>query len=820
MADYSAGGKTRKLTEEEKSLLKTVVEHFEDEDLATRVYKLRHIRRLKLYWNSISQIYWSESNGDYRIFGSEESANAGSDQGYYDRPVNVFRAFLETIIAALSIEIPGISCSPDDADNAADQATAKAGDKIAELLYKHNDAIFIWLRMLYVYMTEGLVASYQYEKEDKAYGTYNERKYEDEKIDAYACPHCAARIEDAIIESFRMQNPTIIDDTMQQMEAESEAFKFDELDEYAPDDDDVELHAALQSDKLVCPECGVELDPELQKSRLIVPRFVGMTQKPKSRICFDIFGELYIKVPTWARDQKDMPYLIWSYETNYVNVLERYKDDDDLWNKLPKGSNAPGPDPYQQYARLNPQYRNMYPDDQVTVRNAWLRPDAFNVLTKEQSEEFHKRFPDGCKVVVVDDLVVDACNENMDDCWTIVKNPLADFSSFDPIGELLVNIQDIVNDLISLILQTIEHGIPQTWADPAIVNFEAQRQVEANPGVITPTKPQGGTRNISEAFFATKASALSPEVFQFYSMINQLGQFVSAAMPSIFGGSQEAGSSRTASEYALSRTASLQRLQTPWRMFTIMWKTMFGKAIPAYIKVVKDDEHYTKKDKDGNYINVWVRKSELIGKIGDVELESAEGIPISDEQKAELVMRLMEMNNQAIASALVTPDNIPFLRKIVKIPEFKIPGEDDRQKQYEEINLLINSEPIEMEPSPEMIELAIQARQAPQLMEVSSVPIDPDVDNHAVEADVCRSWLVGQAGRLAKVENPLGYKNVLLHMKEHIEIVKQDMLAQMQQQAQQQQTPQGNSGSKPAKKPKQVEPQLIEGDSDVRVPYQ
>jgi hypothetical protein len=183
-------------------------------------------------------------------------------------------------------------------------------------------------------------------------------------------------------------------------------------------------------------------------------------------------------------------------------------------------------------------------------------------------------------------------------------------------------------------------------------------------------------------------------------------------------------------------------------------------------------------------------------------------------------MRLMEMNNQAIASALVTPDNIPFLRKIVKIPEFKIPGEDDRQKQYEEINLLINSEPIEMEPSPEMIELAIQARQAPQLMEVSSVPIDPDVDNHAVEADVCRSWLVGQAGRLAKVENPLGYKNVLLHMKEHIEIVKQDMLAQMQQQAQQQQTPQGNSGSKPAKKPKQVEPQLIEGESDVRVPYQ
>jgi hypothetical protein len=54
-----------------------------------------------------------------------------------------------------------------------------------------------------------------------------------------------------------------------------------------------------------------------------------------------------------------------------------------------------------------------------------------------------------------------------------------------------------------------------------------------------------------------------------------------------------------------------------------------------------------------------------------------------------------------------------------------------------------------------------------------SIPVDMDVDNHKVEADVCRSYLVGEAGRLLKVENPDGYQNVLLHMKEHIQAAQQ-----------------------------------------------
>jgi hypothetical protein len=42
------------------------------------------------------------------------------------------------------------------------------------------------------------------------------------------------------------------------------------------------------------PACQQSLDPELEKTKLVVPRFVGMNDKAKSRVCFDIKGGLYV----------------------------------------------------------------------------------------------------------------------------------------------------------------------------------------------------------------------------------------------------------------------------------------------------------------------------------------------------------------------------------------------------------------------------------------------------------------------------------------------------------------------------------------------
>jgi hypothetical protein len=233
-----------------------------------------------------------------------------------------------------------------------------------------------------------------------------------------------------------------------------------------------------------------------------------------------------------------------------------------------------------------------------------------------------------------------------------------------------------------------------------------------------------------------------------------------------------------------------------------------------YMKLVREDERIVKKDPYGNFINVWIRKTDLQGKIGDTELENSEQMPVSDDQKADIIMRLMDLNNTEVMAALTSPENLPFIRKIVKIPEFRLPGEDDRNKQYEEINKLIQTGPLLVPPDEMEVGVSIaNGMPPPEPVEVSSVEIDPLIDNHAVEFDICRGWLVSDAGRLCKEENPEGYKNVLLHAKEHMMILQQQQMQMQQQQAMQQMNADNSKSNK-----KNSDNSEIKDENDVRTP--
>lgn len=698
-----------KLTDVEKRLLKTVVDHFEAEDRDVRERQIRVCKKLKYYWDGFQRIWWSEVAHDWRNITDQ---NNDIDASNYDKPINVLRAYLESIIAALSVNIPAVNCAPDDADNPADIATAKAGDKIAELVYKHNDVQLLYVHALFILCTEGMIAAYAYPKESEDYGTYDKPKYEDveETQTNHYCPTC--------------NNPVTPEET----------------DEFQP-----------ESTIATCETCESLISPEERTETFTIKRQVGVTKEPKSRICMEVYGQLYVKIAQYAMKQADTPYLIFSYETHYANVVERYEE---LRDKLRSGS-TDASDSIGQWARNSVQYLNSDPVNNVTVRNCWLRPAAFNILTKAETELLKKKFPHGAKVVVIEDEIADAEDESLDDYWTLTHNPLSDYLLFDPIGNLLTNIQDITNDLISLVIQTIEHGIPQTFADPAVLDFSEYRQQAVAPGMVFPAKPSSG-KNLSEAFHEVKTASLSGEVQPFGEKIQELGQLVSGALPSLFGGAAP-NSSKTAAQYAMSRAQALQRLQTHWKMLSMWWKNIFGKVIPMFMKEVKEDERFVTKDKTGNWANTYIRLSEMYGKIGSVELESSDQLPITIAQQKDIILQLMESNNPEIMAAIASPDNIPMLAEIIGLNNFEIPGADDRQKQYEEIKVLLETEPLVI-PDP----LTGQEQQMP------SIEVEPLVDNHMIHFTICRDYLVSDAGRAAKANNESGYQNILLHMQQHM----------------------------------------------------
>lgn len=757
--------------------LKKVVDHFDKEDKSVRERQLLTWRRLKLFWEGFQQTYYSEVAHDWRIW-DEATSDDDTGQSYYDKPVNVFRAYLESIIAALSVTVPPVKCYPDDADDTLDLITAKAGDKISNLLYRHNDVPLLWLHSLFIFMTEGMVGCYCYPRKDDSYGTFSTKEYQDvnEMHRAVKCPTCGYNLSEETVDD------TIIE--------KGEQVK----DKFMPTDEDVpvlDYMNAAQEEEL-CPACMQMIVPQIVDETLIVTRLVGETKDAKTRICMESYGGLNIKVPNYARNQKACPYLRFSEEINVVNALEQYQDleKDKLKRRIITSGEGPH-DPYEEYARLSPQYNGEYPDNVVTVRKFWLRPAAFNILPKEERNLLKKKYPSGAKVVMVNDQFAEACNESMDDCWTLTYNPLSDHIHADPLGLLLVSIQELTNDLISLMVQTIEHGIPQTFADPGVLNFDAYRQLEANPGGVYEATPKSG-KSLGDGFHEVKTATLSGEVLPFFQQLQSLAQLVSGALPSLFGGQVEG--SGTASEYSMSRAQALQRLQNTWKMLTSWWKQIFGKAIPMYIQEVQDDIRDVQRGTDGNFMNVFIRKAELEGKIGKVELEANENLPITWNQRKDVLMQLIQTGNPEILAMLGEPGNLPLIREAIGLDGFFVPGEADRDKQLDEIKLLLNSEPI-FDPETGM--------------EMPSVEVDPDYDNHRVEFEITKNWVVSEAGRQMKIDNPPGYKNVLLHGKMHLMFMQQAAMAEMQQ-AQSQE-----NGAPNAEKPNKDTKAPIKGENDV-----
>ena len=752
-----------KYSEEIIKNLYAVVEHFDREDRAVRERQIRLWKRLEYTWSSFQRLWWSETAHDWRVWDANIVGSTNTitgDAGYYDKPINIFRAFLESIIAALTSNIPPIRCSPDDADNDDDVSTAQGGDKIAELLYKHIDAPLKFIHALYIYCTQGAIFAHNYTVESEKFGTVEEKKYKDEEIEQpiKICPSCKQEIPP---ENYLF----------------AEALEEKEEDEFDPDSEDADLHASLDNTdegQILCPNCMTQIVPELSTQKLVVSRFVGVYNKPKARQAVDIWGGLYVKIANYAKDMAGSPYLFLCYESHFSNIIEMYPH---LYKTLGSGSSGIHKgstyDPYERWGRLNTQYFGEYPLNTPTVRNCWLRPSSFNVLSDEDAiKELKKKFPDGCKVVFINDNFAEACNESLDDHWTVTNNPLANYVHFDPLGMLVTSINEIMNDGVALTLQTIEHGIPQTFADPNILNFEAYRQTEATPGMIYPTKAISGNRTVQQGFHEVKTATLSGEVLPFLNKVFELGQFVSGALPSLYGGAQD-NSSKTAAQYAMSRSQSLQRLQTPWKMLCFWWKDIFGKLIPAYIKDMQEDEHFVKKE-GSSFINVFIRKAEVQGKLGNIELEASEQLPITLAQKKDTLMALLGLNLQTIIEAVTTPENAEILREVTGLTDFSIPGREDREKQYDEIQELIKSAPTPQPPpiDPMTGGPSVDAMGNPmQETELSSIQPELLVDNHAIQAEICRNWLVSLPGRQTKIDNEAAYRNVLLHLQAHVQMM-------------------------------------------------
>lgn len=681
-------------------LVKDITNAYDKEDKLERDERRPLWMKLENYFNGLQRLYWNMTAKDWRIIDEDESAS----RRHYDKVENIYRPHGESIIAALSIKPPSAIFYPDDAEIEEDVTTAKACVKLKENLERINHAKLKIIKSLMILFNQGTVASYIYNDKNSKYGTYTVPEIAEEPDKLYTkllnCTECGSNI-----------------------------------DERTGYNESVKVEEEVRE----CPTCGYKGIPNQEEYEEVVPKIIGSTIQKKYKTCIEVFSPLFVYVPFYAREQEHIPYLRMRFEQHYSALKNHYP-------KLKKKGFSPTVD------HLNAEERGI----QIGVNNFnlatvdcwWIRDWGFDVIDgkDEDIKKLKKLYPDGFYAVFVDDQLVEIHNENLDEHWHISQNPLSTYIHGEPIGKPLAPIQDMKNEVNDLQIETFEHAIPETHARADVVDFKKYGKSKAQPGMLYPAIPPTDGQPLGNAFHTIKTATLSEENDIFNKRLDNSGQFVVGSFPSIYGGPATSGS-KTAREYTESRAMALQRLGLTWDILKFFWAGTMSKAIPLYIHALKKmglDEKIVEKTTTG-FVNTWIRQTDIEGKVGSIEADADEGLPLSPAQLKDVVLQLMTLKDEFVSAALYHPQNTPILTKALGAPDFYIPGSDSRNKQYSEFTDLLNGIPVE---------------------------VNPTTDDHRIEGETCLAFLNSPTVLMLRKVNPEGVKAIEDHYIMHLEAEK------------------------------------------------
>lgn len=685
--------------------LKALVDSYDLREQPVRETRARMLKLLDYYWQGIMNVFWDNVAKDYRAV-TEAELNEDEE---LPKIVNIYTAYGESIIAALSNATPKVTYFPQNAESYDDVITAKTFSKLSKLIERDNQGELMLMKALFNIYNGGIVCAELCTEDD----------YSKPKVKVQGQPQTQENITNVPIcpECGQQETP-------------------------GPDG------------SINCPTCGYQGSPVMDQ-KVELSEKAEEAEKNAKKVTINLYGPLYFYVPAHVRNQADTPMVGIDYEVDENTAKHTY---DNIKDQI-HGTNIA--DSYLRWTRLSSQYIDQSSSHLVTIRKRWFRPCAFHELNDEQATQLLQMFPKGVYVTLVNDVVAEYAEEELDDCVVLSENPLYNDIYGQPLGRRGVDTQDMTTDVVNLTRDTIAQGIGITFASPTVLDFQKFKQTRARPGDVFPTKPNLG-ENISQSFFQTKTAVLSDEVNAFDRRLQEYGQFVFGAYPSIYGGVMQ-GSGGTLGEYEASRNQALQRLQLSWRTIGNWWCRMMHKATFRYVQAMEGDIPFVQQTGD-TFINVWIKQSELKGSIGHVLPEYNEQFPLSWAQKKDVIQQLLTLNNPELNAILARPENAGLIAEVIGIPEIHVPGDTARNKQLYEIGQMLQGIP-----------------QQPEMY------VDDDEDH----VDVLKEFMNSEMGIAIKEQNPQVYGLFQQHLMAHL----QNMLMGFNQQQANQQNTQGQDNA-------------------------
>ena len=290
---------------------------------------------------------------------------------------------------------------------------------------------------------------------------------------------------------------------------------------------------------------------------------------------------------------------------------------------------------------------------------------------------------------------------------------------------------------------------------------------------------------MAAGFFQPAPAQVPPDMIRHQQdLIGPVSQFLTGLFPAVFGGNME--DVKTASGYAMARDQAMGRLGLVWRRLKQFYGEVMLLGVDCFRKNRPEDVDVPLLGPDGTLDARMIRVGDLKGNIC-VHPEADETFPRLKSQQRGVLQQLFGLKDPLIQEALSDPANLGYIKNVLGLTELVIPGEDSRNKQLREIQVLLGSAPIvvqqrsggvqESEFQPGSLDSGLPKTQTSArddnptgggIVVLPSVAVDLLMDEHAVEFEECKRWANSEAGQSAKMTNPVGFANVRAHAEAHL----------------------------------------------------
>lgn len=530
-----------------------------------------------------------------------------------------------------------------------------------------------------------------------------------------------------------------------------------------------------------CPGCGSPMGDEAfypgQDSQQI--SLTGQKRVPRAMVKWSVHGPLEIDVDPSAKTLQDTPLLSFDQEVDVGALRTSFPDS---FESIMEGAQV-GTTPNASYEKLQRDrvysmgwgFTDDTSNQKPTFSQNWIQPFAYaRTGNKEFADYMNRVCPDGVKMTLVGDLVVDMRKANLTKEWTACT--LRENVGMYPesIADNVVPFNIRLNDTLDIIDDWIQRcAAGMTLYDASKIDGREIMGKVMSSGILNPinTKGKMADKPLSDAIFQFEFE-LDPQIFSYPTMLMNLAQMISGVTPDI-GGVGTTDESHTNGGQQQMLSVARTKLGIFWRNLKKEHAEAAQNALDCLQRLMRAGaigEIYDVIQTNGSaFRNNYVDWNKMQGHI-KVYPEVDQGLPQSEDEIRQSLMQIVKMatDNNPIAMAFVDDPTNQRLIISTLAPEGSVaPNQAQEDRTLQAINTLMEND-----------YLITTDPQTGQVMQRLPVMPDAHVDDFGLVRTIIRHFL--QENSDYEKSNPGGWERVEKYLDMSIEMEVQEGMAEAQ----------------------------------------